>query len=168
MNEVRMTTLQNKTPALTSKHPFLIDMAPRHIAIVLQGATEQQFKPDEIIFREGEPANRFYLINWGEVALETKCPGDGMVHIQTLHGGDVLGWSWLFAPFAWNFQARALKDTRVIACDGGHLLVASEDDDKFGHELVKRLAYVTIRRLQETRKQLVQLQSAVSGKSGVA
>ena len=168
MNEVRMTTLQNQTPALTSKHPFLVDMDPRHVETLLRGATEQQFRPDEIIFREGEPANRFYLINWGEVALEAKCPGDGVVHIQTLRVGDVLGWSWLFAPFAWNFQARALKETRVIACDGGHLLVKSEDDDEFGHELVKRLAYVTIQRLQETRKQLVRLQSTISGKSEVS
>ncbi|HWN95316.1 MAG TPA: cyclic nucleotide-binding domain-containing protein [Methylomirabilota bacterium] len=159
-----MTTLQSQTPALTSKHPFLIDMDPRHVEILLHGATEQQFEPGEIIFREGEPANRFYLINWGEVALETKCPDYGMVHVQTLHRGDVLGWSWLFAPFAWNFQARTIKDTRVIACDGAHLLVTSEEDDEFGHALMKRVAHVTIRRLQGARRQLIQVQSVLAGK----
>lgn len=159
-----MTTLPNRPPMLTSKHPFLIDMDPQHVEILLHGATEQQFEPDEIIFREGEPANRFYLINSGEVALETKCPSNGTVHVQTLHGGDVLGWSWLFPPFAWNLQARALKDTRVLACDGGHLLVTSEEDDDFGHALMKRVAHVTIQRLQGARKQLVQVQSVLAGK----
>jgi len=159
-----MTTLENQTPTLTSKHPFLIDMNPRHVEILLKGATKQQFAPDEIIFREGEPANRFYLINSGEVALEAKCPGDGMIHVQTLHGGDVLGWSWLFAPFAWNFQARAIKDTGVIACDGAHLLVATEEDDEFGHALMKRVAHVTIQRLQGARRQLIQVRSVLAGK----
>lgn len=165
MNEVHMRTLPNKTATLTSKHPFLVDMNPRHVEILLHGATEQQFEPGEIIFREGEPANRFYLINWGEVALETKCPGDGMVHVQTLHGGDVLGWSWLFEPFAWNFQARAMKDTRVIACNGAHLLVTAEEDDEFGHALMKRVAHVTIQRLQRARRQLIQVQSVLAGGS---
>jgi CRP/FNR family cyclic AMP-dependent transcriptional regulator len=163
-----MKTLSNPAPMLSSKHPFLVDMERRHLDILLHGAQEQQFEPDEIIFREGEPANRFYLINWGEVALETKCPGDGMVHIQTLHGGDVLGWSWLFPPFAWSFQARALKGTRVLACDGAHLLVMSEENDEFGHALMKRVARVAIQRLQGVRRQLVQVQSILAGRPATA
>jgi CRP/FNR family transcriptional regulator, cyclic AMP receptor protein len=165
MTEVRMTTLPNQTPTLTSKHPFLVDMDPRHVEILLHGATEQEFEPGEIIFREGEPANRFYLIAWGEVALETKCPADGTVLVQTLRGGEVIGWSWLFAPFAWNFQARAIKQTRVVACDGAHLLVRAEEDARFGRELMRRVARVTIQRLQGARTQLIQMESALAGKS---
>jgi CRP-like cAMP-binding protein len=138
-------------------------MDAAHIEMLLEGAQEQEFEANEIIFREGEPANRFYLLNSGEVVLETKCPGDGMVHIETLHGGDVLGWAWLFPPFAWNFQARAVRSTRVIACDGGHLLVATEENDKFGHELMRRVARVAIHRLQATRRKLIKLQSVLSG-----
>ena len=163
-----MTTLTNGSTVLTSKHPFLIDMDARHVEIILHGATEQQFEPGEIIFHEGEPANRFYLINSGEIALETKCPGDGMVHMQTLRGGDVLGWSWLFPPFAWNLQARAVKPTQVLACDGAHLLVTTEEDDEFGHALMKRVAHVAIQRLQAARKQLVQVQSVLAGTSATA
>ena len=91
------------------------------------------------------------------------CPGDGDVHIQMLQGGDVLGWSWLFPPFAWNLQARAVKPTRVIRCDGGHLLVTAEEDEHFGHELMKCIARITIHRLQATRKQLVRVQSILAG-----
>jgi CRP/FNR family transcriptional regulator, cyclic AMP receptor protein len=160
-----MTTLPDRTPMLTSKHPFLIDMDPRHVEILLHGAMEQEFDADEILFREGEPANRFYLINSGEIALETKCPGNGMVHIETLHGGDVVGWSWLFAPFAWNFQARAVKPTQLLACDGAHLLVTTEEDDEFGHQLMKRVARLAIHRLQSARKQLVRVQAVLAGTS---
>ncbi len=160
-----MTTYPKLTSALTTKHPFLIEMEPRHAEIILQGAIEQQFQPGEIIFREGEPANRFYLVNWGEVALEIQCPSNGTVFIQTLRGGDVLGWSWLFPPFAWNLQARVVKPTSVIACDGAHLLVTAEEDDDFGHALMKRVAHIAIQRLQSARRQLIQVQSVLAGKS---
>ncbi len=128
----------------TNKHPFLRSLTEQHAGRLLYGATVIEFEPDEIVFHEGEPANRFYLINSGEIALETKCPGDGMVHMQTLRGGDVLGWSWLFPPFAWNLQARAVKPTQILACNGAHLLVTTEEDDEFGHALMKRVAHVAI------------------------
>lgn len=163
-----MTTLLTKPPVLATKHPFLMDMRKEHVQSLLDGATEQQFDPDEIIFREGEPANKFYLIESGEIALESHCPGNGNVQIQTLHGGDVLGWSWLFPPFAWNFQARAVKSSRLICCNGAHILVTSEDDDRFGHELMKRISRITIRRLQAARKQLVQVQSILAGTSALS
>jgi CRP-like cAMP-binding protein len=153
---------------LTSKHPFFLDMDPTHVETLLRGAQEQAFEADEIIFREGEPANRFYLINSGEVVLETKCPGDDMLHIETLHGGDVLGWSWLFPPFAWAFQARAAKPTHVVACNGGHLLVTAEEDDRFGHELMRRVARVTIHRLQATHRKLIELQSVLSARTAAS
>ena len=158
-----MTTPSQRSPPLRSEHPFLAGLEPAHLETLLHGATEEAFAPNQIIFREGEPANRVYLITTGEVALETKCPGNGMVHIETLHDGDVLGWSWLFPPFAWYFQARALKPTQVIVCDGGHLLVAGEEDDRFGHELMKRVARVTIHRLQATHRKLIRIQAVLAG-----
>ena len=90
----------------------------------------------QVVFREGEPANRFYLIISGKVPVESRSGGAAPVHIETLGTGDVLGWSWLFPGFAWHFQARALETTHVIACDGAHLLVRSEEDHDFGYELM--------------------------------
>lgn len=141
--------------AHSMKHSLLDELEPDHLAELLKGAREVEFTPGEIIFRQGEPANRFYLIQSGKVAVESSERGR-VVPIETLGAGDVLGWSWLFPSFAWHFQARALETTRAIACDGAHLLVRSEEDHDFGYELMKRVAQVLIRRLQATRKQLAQ------------
>jgi hypothetical protein len=77
----------------------------------------------------------------------------------------VLGWSWLFPPFSWHFQARAIEPTTVISLNGAHLLVSAESNHEFGYELMKRVAQVVIRRLQITRKQLIALdiESALKG-----
>ena len=44
-------------------------------------------------------------------------PQRGAVTIETLHGGDILGWSWLFPPYRTIFDARALGVVRTLAFD---------------------------------------------------
>jgi CRP-like cAMP-binding protein len=122
--------------------------------IIAECATEVSFKPDQMIFREGEPANRFFLIEAGRVALEAHQLADGTVPIQEIGAGDVLGWSWLYPPFVWHFRARAIEPTRAIVLDGAHLLCAAERNNEFGYELIKRVSQIVIHRLQATRKQL--------------
>ena len=149
-----MTTLA----AHSMKHSLLDELEPQHLDRLLKQAEEVEFTPGQIVLREGEPANRFYLIQSGKVAVESRSGGAAPVLIETLGAGDVLGWSWLFPGFAWHFHARALETTRAIACDGAHLLVHSEEDHDFGYELMKRVAQVVIHRLQATRKQLVRIE----------
>ena len=141
------------TTSHIADHPFLSSFSREHLNRILEKATEVQFEPGEIIFKENDPANRFYLLEYGKVALETQVPRDGTVTVHTLEGGDVLGWSWLFPPFVWHFQARAIEPTNAIALDGAHLLVLCENDHELGYELMKRMTQVVIQRLQATRRQ---------------
>jgi CRP-like cAMP-binding protein len=147
------------------KHAFFHGMKPEHLAVLTEGAKPASFKAGDVLFREGEPADRFYLIQSGKIALETHEPANGTMLVQTLGPGDVLGWSWLFPPFFWHFQARAIEPVNVIVLSGAHLLVTAERQHDFGYELMKRVALVVIRRLQTTRKQLLALQveSALDG-----
>ena len=139
------------------EHPLLRTMNPRHREILADCAVEKEFKPDQIIFRQGDYADQFYLIQSGKVALEAHTPDRGNILIQTLGAGEALGWSWLFPPFVWHFQARAVEPARAIAFSGAHLLVACERDTDLGYDLMKRISQVLIHRLQATRKKLVEL-----------
>ena len=151
--------------SLIVSHPFFEGMKLKHLEDIAGCATEATFESDQILFREGEPANKFYLIQSGRIALEAHEPADGTMSVQELGAGDVLGWSWLFPPFVWHFQARALEPTGAIVLDGAHLMVAAERNGNFGYELMKRVAQVLIHRLQATRKQLLrqQIESIMEG-----
>ena len=153
-----MKTLDGLNDAISNEACFH-GMNPEHLAILSNGAKEVQFKAGEVLFREGEPANQFYLIEKGKVVLEAHEPANGTTLVQTLGAGDVLGWSWLFPPFAWHLQARAVEPTNAIILNGARLLVTAERNHEFGYELMKRVAEVVIRRLQATRKQLLALQT---------
>ncbi len=142
----------------TISHPFVHGMKPEYLTLLADGAKKVQFKLGELLFREGEPANQFYLIESGKVALEAHEPADGTMLVQTLGAGDVLGWSWLFPPFTWHFQARVIEPTCAITLNGAHLLASAERNREFGYEIMKRVAQVVIQRLQATRKQLLALQ----------
>ncbi|HXG49733.1 MAG TPA: cyclic nucleotide-binding domain-containing protein [Methylomirabilota bacterium] len=140
-------------------------MKPDHLAVICECASDADFKTGDVLFREGEPANRLYLIERGRVAIEATCRGEGPKVVQEVAGGDVLGWSWLFPPFVWHFGARSLEPTHALVLDGGHLLAAAERDHDFGYELMKRVVQVGIQRLQSTRRQMVRAEP-VSAKSG--
>jgi hypothetical protein len=69
----------------------------------------------------------------------------------------VIGWSWLFAPHRWNFDARALSQVRATAFDGACLRGKCEEDPAFGYDLMKRFARVMTERLQWTRLRLLDI-----------
>ena len=136
-------------------HPFLRGLNPGHLRLLAESAMRMRYEGNESIFREGEPANRFYLIEQGRVSLESRRRDEAPTAIQVIGPGDVLGWSWLFPPFYWHFDARALEPTTAIFFYGTRLREQCDQDHDFGFEIMKRMAQVVILRLQVARKELL-------------
>lgn len=143
--------------SLIRKHPFLKDLSPHHYRLLADSAMQTQFRPGEVIFQQGDPANRFYLIQRGRVAVEAWAKDRGTIAIQSLGAGEVLGWSWLFPPYYWQFGARALEPTDAIFIYGTPLREECESDHELGYQLMMRVSAVMLERLQATRRQLVGL-----------
>ena len=141
-------------------HPFFRGISRAHLEILADCAMSVRFEKDELVFREGDPANRFYLVLTGEVALESYVKDWGTTLIQTVGPGEVLGWSWLFPPYYWHFDARALQPTTAIFLYGTRLREHCELDHEFGYELMKRTTEVVIQRLQNTRQHLLSVYGA--------
>jgi CRP/FNR family transcriptional regulator, cyclic AMP receptor protein len=154
------STIQNSgTPASPIlNHPFLEGMSAYHLRILGDCARAVHFEPGELIFREGDPADRFYLIQKGKVALESRRQDKANPLIQTIETGEVMGWSWMVPPAFWNFDARALESTDAFYIHGNLLRDECESDHDLGYELYKRMAKVMLQRLQATRRQLMNLE----------
>lgn len=140
---------------ILAEHPFLKGLSPHQVRLLADCAMVTRFQPGEVIFREGDPANRFYLILSGKVAIESQGRDSGRKVIQTIGAGDVLGWSWLFPPYYWHFDARALEVTAAVFFYGTPLRTECETDHDLGYEMVCRMAEVMLQRLQGTRRQLL-------------
>ena len=135
-------------------HPFLKGLGMDHLSTLSIYAMQTEFIPGQLILKQGDIANRFYLILEGKVALQAH-NGEGTVDIQTVGPGDVLGWSWLFWPYTWRFDARALEPVKAIFFYGTRLREHCEEEPLFGYELMKRVAQVAIERLQTVRQLLL-------------
>jgi CRP/FNR family cyclic AMP-dependent transcriptional regulator len=153
MAEHAMRTLEG----VLGKHPFFSGLDPRYLELAVGCAANVRFNAGEFIFREGEEANHFYLIREGKISLEVSVPGRGPLTIQTLRGGDILGWSWLVPPYHWRFDACAAEMTRAIVLDGKCLRDKCEADHQLGYELLKRVTSVLGRGLDATRVRLLDI-----------
>jgi CRP-like cAMP-binding protein len=140
---------------LLAQHPFFAGLDQRLLQILAGCATNVRFEAGQFVLREGEEADQFFLLRSGKVSLEIFAPQRGPIVIETLGEGDVLGWSWLTAPYRWNLDARALELTRAIALDGACLRGKCEADHDLGYALYKRFTPVVAQRLQATRLQLL-------------
>ena len=148
---------------LLGEVPSLRVLSREHLETIAGCAGNQVFRPGESIMREGEDADAFHVIRHGSVALETAVPGRGAVTVETLHDGDVLGWSWLVPPYRTAFDARSLGTTHLISLDGGCLRGKCDADPSLGYALLKLLAGVFTERLRDTRLRLLDLYGTNGG-----
>jgi CRP-like cAMP-binding protein len=139
-----------------ASHPFLAGMSPHHLELLACYAMKQQFKPGEVIFRAGEPAHGFFLVESGQIALEGSVMEHGPIATDIVTAGEPLGWSWLFPPYRWHFNARAIDPVTVIFFDGDILRRHYNEDLTLGHDLSQRICKVMVHRLQATRRKLIE------------
>ena len=135
--------------------PLFQGLTPDQLELIAGCGSNCHFSEGELLFREGEDADTFYVLRHGGVALETFVPARGAVSIETIDAGEVVGWSWLFAPYRWHFDARALSLVRATSFDGACLRGKIENDHELGYALMSRFAQVMIERLQSTRLRLL-------------
>ena len=136
-------------------HPFLKGMSRHHLELLALCAMPTEFDAGQIIFLEGDPANGFYLIETGTVVLEGKTSDGESVVIDTVSAGEPLGWSWLFPPYLWHFDARATEACTAVCLSGIMLRQHRDEDLSLSHELFKRTTEVIVRRLQAARGKLI-------------
>jgi CRP/FNR family cyclic AMP-dependent transcriptional regulator len=148
-----MTTIP-PIAAVLADQPFLSTIpigSLRRLATHVQSRT---YPAGQQILREGDVANRFFLIRHGLVRLDFEVPGRGPVEIETLGADAALGWSWLFAPYRWHLTATAVARTSTLVFDGDALQAVMASDPPLGYELMRRFTGVMFDRLKATRLRL--------------
>ena len=136
--------------------PLVQGLEARHIDKLGELAAEVSFEKDQIVFREGETHDQFYIILSGKVALEIQAPGR-IFRAQIVQEGDEFGWSSMLAGGKKHFQARALQRVRALAFDADQLQKACAEDTTFGYALLSRLLRVVSNRLEATRLRLLDI-----------
>jgi CRP/FNR family cyclic AMP-dependent transcriptional regulator len=140
---------------LVAESPIFAGLDQQYLELIAGCGQNTGFEAGQYLFHEGDQADTFYLVRHGRVLLETFVPGRGAITIETIDDGDVVGWSWLFPPYRWHYDARALDVVRAVAFDGTCLRGKCNDDHTFGFHLLCRFSPVMVARLEATRLQLL-------------
>jgi CRP/FNR family cyclic AMP-dependent transcriptional regulator len=143
------------------EHPFFAGLDAATLELAAGCAVNVHFRPGALLFREGDPADVFYVLRSGRVSVQMRTPTEDVL-LDTAHAGDVVGWSWLVPPYRWTFDARATEDTSAIAFDGACLRRKCETDAALGYALLQRVVQVMSGRLHSARVRLLDLYGVTS------
>jgi CRP-like cAMP-binding protein len=134
-------------------HPFVSEMSPADVEFLAGCTKNVRFQAGEFLFREGTPASQLFLLREGQVALESHSAARGLVTLETLGSGEVLGWRALFESYQWHLDGRAVTPVLAFAVDGTCLKAKIEREPVFGFAITRRLLFQAHRRLERARLQ---------------
>jgi CRP/FNR family transcriptional regulator, cyclic AMP receptor protein len=141
--------------ATLAGHRFLRGMPDRHLAYLAGVTTLVTVPAQHVFFEAGGVARHFWLIRAGQIAVDMRAPGDGKVVIQTIGRGEMLGLSWFFPPFQWQFGAVAVQPAELFEFDAAAVRGRCDTDPDFGYEFTRRMITSVAGRLQAARIQLL-------------
>ena len=143
--------------SLVESHPLLADLPEADIDLIAGCGRNVRFRAGDLLLREGEEANTFYLLRSGRVSVELTAPGRQTLVVRTVDAGDLVGWSWLIPPYRWHLDARAVDAVAAVSIDGACLRRKCDADHSLGYRLMQRFAQVAVDHLQAARLQLADL-----------
>ncbi len=143
-------------PRLAS-HPFFLGWEGSLLERLAPDVVARTYGTGDRLIKEGDTADRFILILEGKVALQIVLTDRPWVTVQTLGGGEVLGWSWLLRPYTWQLDAQAMKVTRTLEIPAATLRLALASQPEEGYRFLLRLLPVIATRLEHARLQLLDL-----------
>ncbi|HTA75982.1 MAG TPA: Crp/Fnr family transcriptional regulator [bacterium] len=147
-----MPTLEQKL----ASHPLMKGLSTLDINLLAEDAIPMNFKSGEMLFRQGQKDNYLFLIFQGRVTVGVKNRGEHLP-ISILHAGENLGWDWLFPPYKWEFEGRALTDVETIALEGKPVAAKMSHYPLLGFTLMRHLAFSLSNALTAARRELINI-----------
>jgi CRP/FNR family transcriptional regulator, cyclic AMP receptor protein len=142
---------------ILAEHPLFKSFDAETIALFAGCAKNEHFRAGQRIYSEGAPADRFFIVTHGDVALEIATPEREPIITETVHTGELFGWSWMLPPYRHTNDAMALNDVRAISLDGACLRGKCETNPALGYTMFQNWVPHLITRLQSLRMQVLDL-----------
>ncbi|MEU9251946.1 cyclic nucleotide-binding domain-containing protein [Streptomyces sp. NPDC048270] len=133
-------------------------LSTEHRGLLMSQAREVNFPEGARIFDEGTRAESFWIVRSGTVTLQIPVAGRRTpAPVENLGPGELVGWSWLFPPYAWQLSAEAMTPVRAYEFDGARVRMLMDADPAFGSAIGHWVGRVLALRLHQTRTRLLDL-----------
>lgn len=138
-------------------HRFFTDQPAALVEMVAAHAEPFKIDPRRALVKQGEPAGEFFAIESGRVAIAVHRAHKGLAVIETVEGGEIVGWSWLIPPFRWTFDAVARTPVTGLRIDADALRPLLAENPQVGYALLSGISGVMADRLHSARVRLLDL-----------
>lgn len=148
---------------ILAEHPVFREFDADALDLLAGCARNEHFQAGATIYAEGDAADRVHILRHGDVAVEIATPERASIIVETLHAGDVLGWSWMVPPYRHMSDARALSDVRSVSLDAACMRGKCDENPVLGYHLFKHLLPHMALRVRALRLQLLDLYGSAKG-----
>ncbi|NMC21073.1 MAG: cyclic nucleotide-binding domain-containing protein [Thermogutta sp.] len=145
------------SPELLRRFPYFAKVSEESLKQIAMIANEKSYPAEQVLFREGDPADTLNIILEGEVLIQYLLGSGEMRTVDTLVPGDILIWSALVEPYKTSAYGTTSKPTKVISIKAKELREICEKDPLVGYRLTQEIAKLLAHRLQNARVQLATL-----------
>lgn len=139
------------------------------IADIMNGLNEKQIQKvrslghvesydnNAVICTEGEEARKLYLVEEGEVAVQSELGRGVHIPITVVSAGQAFGWSTLVPPYKLMATVTASSKTKILSIERESLLKLMKTDPILGSTLMQNITSTVASRLRNLELELVGL-----------
>lgn len=154
LRTLRVGALVADRVKLLGQAPLFSVLHPNDLSMLATKFHSVSFRRGEMIFREGEPAERLFLIEAGRVKLTVSSSRGGELLIALLARGQLFGELEIIDRGSRAMSARAMEDSRIFSLDGDMFWTLLENRPPLARRLLELMAR-RLRRADQTSQDLV-------------
>ena len=115
------------------------------------------FEDQEIIFRQGDIADRFYLVKRGKVLLEQRLAEKITVSVGSIKPGFAFGWSTMIEEGYYTTDAVCAEPCEIYSMKGDKIRALCDKDPYMGYLLTRRLLVILKKRYDHRTDQFIKV-----------
>ena len=104
------------------------------------------FKKDEYVFRQGDKADRLFMLQQGKVLLEHKITEEVTVSVSAIKPGLSFGWSAMLDEELFTTDAICAEDCRIFSFREEKIKALFQEDHSLGFIMSQRLLRIIKKR----------------------
>ena len=142
------------------------DLSVAELVEVLKVCHQLSVPKDKVLFSEGDPGDRCYIIEEGAVRISKFVPGMGEEALAVLKTGNFFGEMALIDGAPRSAAAIVNVDTRFLVIDKADLDELLATDKDLGNKILMVFCRTLSKRLREANEKMTQFLAMASGFGG--
>jgi len=114
-----------------------------------------KFDEGEVVFREGESAEIFYMVRRGKILLEQRISEKITISMGTVKPGYAFGWSAMLGGTTYTSDAVCAERSDIFSINGIELTRLLDKDHSMGYMMTQRVLRIIKKRLEIRTEQFL-------------